>query len=326
MKIIIPVAGVGKRLRPHTHSTPKPLINLAGKPVIGHILENLKNLKVEELILVVSEKGEEIVKVSSQFVPWKISYALQREQKGLGHAVYQAKDRIDKNDEVLIVLGDTIVEGPIERAIGEGDDFIGVKRVEDPKRFGVIELGKDGRIIGVEEKPDNPKSNWAIVGVYYFTDSEKLFESLEYVIEKNIKTKGEYQLTDALALMLEGGWRPRLLEIEGWYDCGKVDALLDTHRILVDRNRKARNYSNATIIHPVYIEEGVEIENSVVGPYVTCGEGVKIRSSVITDSIIGEETYIENTVLSRSLIGKRVNIRGVGRKFNLGDDSQVEMA
>jgi len=325
MKVIIPVAGVGKRLRPHTYSTPKSLIKPAGKPVIGHVLETIKNLHVDELLLVVSEKGEEIVKAASQFVPWKISFLLQREQRGLGDAIYQAKEKIKKNEELLIILGDTIAEGPIKKAIEEGEDFLGVKKVEDPRRFGVVELGADGRIIGVEEKPDRPKSNLAIVGVYFFKSPLKLFKNIEYVIKKNIRTKGEYQLTDALAHMLKEGWRPKLLQIKRWYDCGKVDALLETHRILVERNKKASSYKNSRIIHPVFIDEGVEIENSIVGPFVSCDRGVKIKNSVVTDSIIGEETQIENLILYRSLIGRRVYLAGEKKSFNIGDDSQGGM-
>ena len=325
MKVIIPVAGIGKRLRPHTYSTPKSLIKLAGKPVIAHVLETIKNLDVDEVILVVSEKGEEIVKASSKYVPWKISYTLQREQRGLGDAVYQAKEKVKKNDTLLIILGDTIAEGPIEKEIKKGEDFVGVKKVENPRRFGVIELGRDGRIIGVEEKPDEPKSNWAIVGVYFFTDPQKLFESIEYIIERNLMTKGEYQLTDALAFMLERGWRPKLLEIEGWYDCGKVDALLDTHRILVERNKKAPPLENSLLIHPVFIDDDAEIVNSVVGPYVSCDRGTKIKNSIISDSIIGEATVVENLIIYHSLLGNRVKLSGEKRSFNIGDDSQGKL-
>lgn len=324
MKILIPVAGFGKRLRPHTHTTPKSLIKLAGKTVLGHILTNLKGIRgVSELILIVSEKGEEILEEAKKHVDYPVNYVVQEEKLGLGHAVYQARDKVEPKEKLLIILGDTIVEAPIAEALEEGDDFIGVKEVDDPRRFGVVKLDDNGRVEDAEEKPDEPKSNLAIVGLYYFNEPQKLMNSIGEIIRKKIKTKGEYQLTDALKLMLKRGWRPKILRIQGWYDCGKVDALLDTHRILLEKNPRMRKFKDSLVIPPVHIEDEVIVENSIIGPYVTISRGAKIKNSILKDTIVSDESELLNVHLERSLIGRRTYLKGEATKVNLGDDSTV---
>ncbi len=325
MKVVIPVAGLGTRLRPYTLTTPKPLLPVAGKPIIAHIIDNLLFFPVDEIIIVYGKNGEAVLEYVKQYVDIAVKGVIQKELLGLGHAVYQAKDLVGENDRLLVVLGDTIVEGGNLRNAPLDADFIAVKEVRDPERFGVVELDENGCVKGVEEKPDHPKSNLAIVGLYYFTNPFLLFEGLSYIIENDIKTKGEYQLTDALAYMLKKGWRPKTLTIDGWYDCGKPDSLLETNRILLQKKGEYRKIPGSVIIPPVFIEKDVVIESSIIGPFVSIADGVKIVNSIITDSIINKEAVIENIFMSSSIIGQRAYIKGEAKKFMVGDFSRVEL-
>ena len=325
MKAVIPVAGLGTRLRPHTFTVPKPLLHVAGKPIIAHIIDNISGLPIEEIILVYGENGESVVDFVREYWKGTVKGVLQRELMGLGHAVYQTKDLINEKDRLLVILGDTIIEGESIKSSSLDRDFIAVKEVDDPRRFGVVELDEEGYIRGVEEKPDRPKSNLAIVGLYYFTSPGLLFEGLSYIMERDIKTKGEYQLTDALAYMLERGWRPLAVRIEGWYDCGKPETLLETNRILLGKTGSKYEIPGSLIVPPVFIEKDVEIKNSIIGPYVSIASGAMISNSIVTDSIINREAIVENISMTSSILGQKAQVKGGLRRFNVGDFSKVEL-
>lgn len=324
MKVIIPVAGFGTRLRPHTYTAPKALIHVAGKPILGHIFDSLQGLPCEEIVLVVGENGgEAIIHYAKQVVSVPIRSVVQHIPQGLGDAIFRAREMVEPDEPVLIVLGDTIFEAHLEKPIQEGVDFIGVKPVEDPRRFGVVEVNEEGWVIGLEEKPDQPKSNLAVVGIYHFSRSAPLFEALDYIIRHNIRTKGEFQLTDALSYMIRKGHKMRVVEIEGWYDCGKPETLLETNRILLRKKGNNREVPGSVIIPPVHIEENAHIEASVIGPYVSIAEGAYIKHSVVSDSIVNSGAIIEDAVLDQSIIGKEARVIGVKKRLNVGDNSEV---
>ncbi len=323
MRLIIPVAGRGTRLRPHTLLHPKPLLNVAGKPIIAHILDGLPMEYVEDIVLIINPDGERIKRFVEEYSGKETHAVVQEEPLGLGHAIYTAERWL--YGDVLIILGDTIVEADIEEHIKEKRDFLGVKEVKDPRRFGVAVLDREGKIYELEEKPEHPKSRFVLVGLYYITEAEKLKEALETIIRQDIRTRGEYQLTDALGKLLEGGWRPEPLFIDGWYDCGKIDALLETNRILLSKEVRTYDFPTALIIPPVYIGKNVSIEYAIVGPYVTINDNAVIENAILRNTIVNEGAYIENFILDGSLIGMNATIQGTPRRLNIADYSELVM-
>lgn len=323
MRLVIPVAGRGTRLRPHTLLHPKPLLNVAGKPIIAHILDGIPLELVDDIILIINPDGNKIQDFVKSYSGKETHVVVQKEPLGLGHAIYMASEFL--RGEILIILGDTIIESNIEPYVRSKYDFLGLKEVKDPKRFGVAMLDREGFIYELEEKPKKPRSNFALVGLYYLKDAEKLQKSLSYIIKNDIKTRGEYQLTDALRALLKEGWRPRPLFIDGWYDCGQIDALLETNKILLLKNSQSYDLPTSLIIPPVYIGKNAEIEYSIIGPYVTIDDNATIRGSIIKNTIVNAGAYIENFILEGSLIGKNAVIKGNTRKLNIADYSEFVM-
>lgn len=323
MKAVIPVAGIGKRLRPHTHTSPKALITVAGKPILGHIVDSLVEMGVTELIPIVGYKGDQITEYLTDTYDLKIDFVHQQEQKGIAHAVDLTRKYAD-NSELIIILGDTIIDTDFTKIPEAGDFVLGVREVEDPRRFGVCEV-EDGVITGIVEKPEEPKSNLAIVGLYYFKDSAPLYEACRQVIDGNIMTKGEYQITDALSLMIENGTTFVPYEISGWYDCGKVETLLETNRVLLEGVKNGAQGINSVIIPPCFIDPDSKIENSVVGPFVSVATGCSITDSVVKNSIINNGSSLSNVVLDSSVIGSGAEVTGNASNLNISDDSQVDL-
>ena len=326
MRAVIPVAGLGTRLRPLTFSMPKALVQVAGKPVLSHILQCLDGVEPEEVVIVASPWGskevEELAKLSS---PYPVKTVIQEDPKGLGDAILQTRSLFKSNEAILILLGDTILDMDLKKLLGESSDFLGVLEVEDPRRFGIAILDDEGFIVEVEEKPDSPRSNLALVGLYLISDSGWLFESLTYIKEMGIRTKGEIQLTDALQHMIKEGWKARALFVEGWHDCGKLETLLESNReLLKKRGGRSARCKDCEIVEPVYIGEDVKIENSKIGPFVSIGPGSTIRDSSVEDSIIHDGTTIESSRLFQSIIGKGAWVRDFQGTLILGDLSRVE--
>ena len=322
MKAVIPVAGIGKRLRPHTYTVPKALLNVAGKPILGHIVDSLIGMGVEELIPIIGYKGELIREYLDGAYDMPITYVVQEEQKGIAHAVSLTREFAD-GSELIIILGDTIIKTDFNRIPAAGEFVLGVREVEDPSRFGICEVEK-GVITGIVEKPDEPKSNLALIGLYYFKDSSPLFEACRSVIEKDITTKGEYQITDALQLMIEQGMRFTPYDIDGWFDCGKVETLLETNRTLLDEMAPGKGREGSIIVPPCYIAEESIVENSIIGPYVTIAAKSEVRHCIIENSIINEGTTLEKVILRESVIGARAEVTGRAAILNVSDHSQID--
>ena len=321
MRVIVPVAGQGTRLRPHTFTQPKPLLPVAGKEILGHILDPVATLAPTEVILVVGFMGELVEQYVRDTYDFPSRFVRQEKLLGLGHALNMALADVH-DGPVLIILGDTIVDCDLHAFVREGDNVLGLRQVDDPRRFGVAEV-KGGRIVSLVEKPEHPRTNLAIIGLYYFSDVGRLKPHLQAHVESGRTTRGEIQFTDALQQMITAGETLVPFEVQGWYDCGKPETMLETNRHLLAHRAQPVRVDGATIIDPVAIGEGVTIKASVIGPYVSISRGTVVRRSIIQDSIIGADTLIEDAVLEQSLIGRGVTVRGQRHRLNLGDSSEV---
>lgn len=324
---IIPVAGVGTRLRPHTHSQPKVLLPVAGKPILAHILDELPALGIRTAVLIVGYMGDLVREyVTKNHPDLEVHYVDQPDRLGLGHAVSLARPYVPKGRPVLIILGDTIFEADLQGVIADGTSRIGVKTVPDPRRFGIVETGPDGQVTRMVEKPEHPTSNLAITGVYYFTDSGPLFDALDELQKKNVRTRGEFQLTDAMQLLVERGTSIGTFPIEGWYDCGKTETLLETNRVLLERNGKTPSVPGSVLFPPVAIGAGAVIEGCILGPHVSIGPGARLKNAVVRDSIVNGNARIEDVLLEGSVVGENAVVTGGFRRVNVGDSSEVEVA
>ncbi|MDT7879809.1 MAG: sugar phosphate nucleotidyltransferase [Candidatus Hydrothermia bacterium] len=315
MKVILPSAGKGTRLRPFSLYRPKSLLRIYSKTIIEHLFERMKKwVDFEEIILVIS--NDEFGYKTYEFLKnlfHNTNYEIQENPLGLADAVYKGLKKV--NEDVLIVLPDALYDGKFTF----DESFIAVKQVDDPRRFGVVSI-KNNYITDLEEKPDNPKTNLAICGIYYIKNSNKLKEAIEILYKKDIKTKGEFQLTDALRILIEN-YKIKALEINEWQDCGKVETYLETMKYILNKNSSKilSNVKNSEILEPVFINQNCIIENSIIGQFVDISENCKIINSKIKNSIIMENTIIENSVIENSVIGSNVHIKNFNGKIIIGD-------
>lgn len=329
MKAVIPVAGIGTRLRPHTYSYPKPLIPVAGKPILAYIIEHLQDAGIEEFVFVVGYLGDKIIDfVKEKFPNLKAEFVFQNKREGLGHAILSA-EKLIRNEPIIIVLGDTIVDSDINELLNEKTSTLGIKKVDDPRNFGVASLTKENFITELVEKPSIPKSNLALVGVYKILETEKLMDSIKYLVENNIKTNDEFHLTDALNYMVKQFQvQIKAITINNWFDLGKSDILLETNAILLKKYKSNIDYSeqciNSIIIPPVYIAKNAKVENSIIGPNVTIGENADINYCILKDSIIGTFTSLKSVHLNFSIIGNDAIIKGNTQSLNIGDNTEID--
>lgn len=325
MKVIIPAAGFGSRLRPHTFTVPKSMLPVAGKPIIAHIIEQVISWGATEVTMVVGHLREGMQKYLENAFPIPFEFREQGQILGLGHAVLTGLN--DDDGEVIVILGDTILEVDLRPVINRGITSIGVREVEDARKFGVVE--KEGtKVVRMTEKSPNPPSNLAIVGIYYIRNGGMLASAVKEIIDKNITVKGEYQLTDALQVMIDKGEVIETFPIEGWFDCGKPATLLDTNAYLLKRDGGGcpeAGIVNSIIIPPVSIASQVNIENSIIGPNVTIGIRAIVKNSIISNSICGDDIIIESTVLKESLLGNRARVLSRENKLNIGASSELEI-
>jgi len=324
LKAIVPVAGVGTRLRPHTHTTPKALLYVAGKPILAHILDDLVSLGVREAVLVVGHMGERIREyVDARYGggPLRVVYAEQKEPQGLGHAIWLAGPEV-RGHPALILLGDTIFRADLSQLLAAGTSAIGVTEVDDPRRFGVVEV-VDGRVRRLVEKPEVPPSRLAIAGVYYLAADAPLFDCLDELVRRDLRTRGEYQLTDALQLVVDRGHPLRLFPVAGWYDCGKTETLLETNRQLLDLAGGEPAVPGSVVRGPVAIEAGAEIAGSVIGPHVSIAAGARVVNCIVRNSIINPHASVENILLEGSVVGENAVAQGTFQQLNVGDSSEV---
>ena len=326
LRVVIPAAGEGRRLKPHTHTTPKVLLSVAGKPIIGHIMDRLLDINPGEVVVIVGNQGAQIQGYLTNAYSLNFKFVEQEDPKGLGDAVSRTADFFNNDNEpsqVLILLGDTIVDINLKDILGK-ENYIGTKTVDDPRRFGVVET-KNGYVTKITEKPLEPKSNLAIVGLYYFAQAQPLFESIQKIISEDRRTRGEYQLSDALEDMVEAGIKIKTFPVEYWLDCGTPDALITTNRYLLQTTHYFKPRERVVIIPPVYIDDTVSIEESVIGPFVSISEGAEIRNSIVRDSIINQRAYVENCLLESSILSESAIVRARAHHVNLGAFSEMEL-
>lgn len=328
MKILIPTAGYGTRLRPHTWSKPKPLVTVAGKPVLGHVLDTFTHLPdIDEVTFIVGYLGEQIEEyVRTAYPDLPSRYIEQKELIGQSHAIWLAREGLE--GPMLMMFVDTIIE--VDLSVIERDDIdaLGwVKEVPDPRRFGVADVTEDGWVRQLVEKPQDMSNNLAIVGFYYFRKAEDLIEAIVEQMERKTQLKGEFYLVDAINIMLEQGLKMQVQPIEEWHDCGKPDTLLETNHYLLnsgrDNSSEASKRDGIVVIPPVFIDPSAEIERSVIGPYVSIGSDCVIKNSMLQNSIVDAHSEITDTSLSDSLIGREARVIGRNRSLNIGDSSDI---
>ena len=330
MKAIIPLAGKGTRLRPHTHLTPKPLLKVGGRPVMSYILDDLIEVGVREVVFIVGYLGDVIREfIAAEYPQLRAHYVVQAVQDGTAGAIKLAEPWAD--EDVLIVFVDTLFDADLGMVKTLAPQYAGViwaKEVEDYQRFGVIITRPDGTMEKIVEKPKTPVSKLANIGLYYIRDSALLFEGIDHVIRSPLNAAGEYFLTDAFQYMIDHGAKLLVAPVEGWYDCGKLDTILATNHHLLQNGRGgvARDATvvGAELIEPVRIEEGAEVRGGRIGPNVTIGRKSRVTDSSLRDAILGEGVQLERVDLHDSLLGDHVRVQGVKGQLSLGDHSEVD--
>ncbi len=329
MKVIIPLAGKGTRLRPHTHLVPKPMLRIAGKPVMDYILEDLERLGgIDEVVYITGHLKDKVEKhARTSFARLPARFVEQTTQDGTAGAVKLAQPFVDR--DVLIIFVDTIFETDLSVIkTTDADGIIWVKEVEDYQRFGVVVTDADGNMTQIIEKPETPISKRANIGLYYIKNWKLLYEGIDHVLTQPMH-KGEYYLTDAFQYMIDKGAKIQVIDVEGWYDAGKLDTLLETNRTVLEKMGGARKPTvlgaGVTVHDPVYIEDDVTLVNSTIGPNVSIGAGSHIDGSTLTNTIIGSKAKVSGSTLKNSLIGDDVTIEGLTGELTVSDHSEIRI-
>lgn len=329
MKIIVPMAGMGKRMRPHTLTVPKPLVPIAGKPIVQRLVEDIAKVchePIEEVAFIIGDFGQEVenrlLKIAES-VGARGTITYQDKPLGTAHAILCAKESLEGN--VVVAFADTLFKADFTLDTS-ADGTIWVQQVEDPRPFGVVKLNDNGEITDFVEKPETFVSDLAIIGIYYFKDGAYLREELQYLLDNNILDKGEFQLTNALENMKNKGTRFIPGKISEWLDCGNKDATVYTNQRYLsylqdsdDLIAASAKITNSVIIPPVFIGENAVIDNAVVGPYVSIGKGTQVADSVISNSIVQENTVIRYANITNSMLGSYVSYKGTQADLSLGD-------
>jgi glucose-1-phosphate thymidylyltransferase len=325
MKVIIPLAGKGTRLRPHTHVTPKPMLKVAGRPVMSYVMDDVQKLgNVEQVVYITGHLKEKVEEFAKKSYAIPAVFVEQKVQDGTAGAVNLARPYVDQ--PVLIVFVDTIFDADlsvINRV--DADGIMWTKEVEDYQRFGVVVTDADGYMTRIVEKPREPISKRANIGLYYIRNWKLLYEGIDHVLS-TAQNKGEWYLTDAFQYMIDKGARIKVENVEGWYDAGQVDTILDTNLTMLKKGRARKPASlgpGASIVEPVYIEDGARIEHSMVGPNVSVGAGTLISGSTVLHAIVGSNTNIRDSHLHHSLVGDHVQMSGFHGVASIGDHAEV---
>lgn len=328
MKIVIPLAGFGTRLRPHTWTKPKPLFYVAGKPFLGHLIEKLSVLNVTEWIFIVGYLGDQIEHYVRDELKLNARFVVQDQMLGQSHAIWLAREHLD-DSPTFVVFADTLFETDLtELNRTTADAVIFVKEVEDPRSFGVASLNNDGFITRFVEKPSSMDNRLAVVGLYYFKSGTALLGAIETQMKQGKMLKNEYFIADAMQIMIDAGKKFRTQLISEWLDMGNAEAVLVTNRYLLANgcaNTGELHGQNAIIIPPVHVHPTACLENSVIGPNVTIAANCKVTFSVIRDSVLDDHATVRNAVLDNSLVGKNAKVEGRAHAVNIGDTSSVSL-
>ena len=327
MKVIIPLAGKGTRLRPHTHITPKPMLKIAGKPVIDYVMEDLQRLgSVEQVVYITGHLKDKVEEYARAKYPFDAVFIEQKVQDGTAGAVALARDFVDQ--PVFIIFVDTIFDADLSVVNRtDADGIIWVKTVDDYQRFGVVVTDHDGNMTKIVEKPTTPISKRANIGLYYIRNWKLLYEGIDWTLRQP-KNKGEYYLTDAFQYMIDHGAKIKVIDVEGWYDAGEQGTLLETNRIMLEKGRARRPSSlppDVRVIDPVYVEDNVVLSDTTIGPNVAIGAGSRVEGSELRDTIVGSGSTVVNSTLADSLIGDAAVVEGVRGQINVSDHSVVRV-
>jgi glucose-1-phosphate thymidylyltransferase len=322
MQVIIPLAGKGTRLRPHTHLVPKPLLKVAGRPVMDWVMDRLEELDVSELIFITGHLKEQVEQYARARYRWPARFIEQKVQDGTAGAVNLARPHV--TEPVLIIFVDTVFEADLTLINRTGaDGIIWAKEVEDYQRFGVVVTDAYGYMTRIVEKPHEPISKLANIGLYYIKDTAALFQGIDHVLQSPAN-RGEYFLTDAFQHMIERGRKIQTAEVGGWYDCGTLEAILETNETLLRKGHARRPVfgPDVTIHDPVYIEDGVRIERSVIGPNVSLEKGTTVLDSHLAHTMTGQHCALTGVRLTQSLLGNHVRLRDASGSASLGDHAE----
>ncbi len=329
MKLVIPMAGLGTRMRPHTWSRPKPLLPLAGRTMLDHILDRFHDLPIQNYVFIVGWLGEQVEAHCERHYDIPTVFVNQERMLGQAHAIWLARDHLE--GPLFLMYVDTLFDDVDFSALDqEGlDGIIFTKEVEDPRRFGIVETDSDDYAIRLIEKPDTKENRTVLMGLYYFNDGAWLAEACHELMERDIKTKGEYYLADAVTLMIEQGAKFRTREVGVWKDTGKPETTFETHRYLLEHgcdNSHLAPRPGAVVIPPVFVHPQAIIERSVIGPYVSIERGARVRDSILRDVLVDEDAELEAVLLRQSIVGRWTTLAGAFNEVNLGDNSSVSTA
>ncbi|MFN8591492.1 MAG: sugar phosphate nucleotidyltransferase [Thermomicrobiales bacterium] len=322
MDIILPVAGLGSRLRPQTWTKPKPLVPVAGKPMLEHVLDRVLPLQPEKIVFITGFLGDQIERWARDRLDVPVAFVEQPEMKGQTDAIIRTRGLVER--DALILFPDMLFEADFSGLTStDADVVMFTKEVDDPSALGIAVV-EDGLIVRLIEKPQDPISKLAVIGIYYVRNVEDLYTAIEEQMERGLSLKNEYFIADAIQLMIDAGARVVSMPVSDWEDCGNAENLLNTNRYLLDRVGAERSRGDgATIIAPSVVAPDATIENSVIGPYASIGHGVSVRDSVVRDSIVDDRAMISRSLVSGSLVGRRARLNGVTGSFNIGDDAVV---
>ena len=324
MDIILPVAGLGTRLRPQTWTKPKPLVSVAGKPMLAHVLDRVLPLAPEKIVFITGFLGDQIEMWAHEHLDVPTAFVAQPEMRGQTDAIIRTRGLVDDESDALILFPDMLFEADFSPlADVDADVVMFTKAVADPSALGIAVV-EDGRIVRLIEKPREPISNLAVIGIYYVRRMADLFAAIEEQMRRGISLKNEYFIADAIQLMIDGGAKVISLPVTEWEDCGSAENLLSTNRFLLERQGGSGEVCDGSVIvPPSFVADDAVVERSVVGPFASIGAGVTIRDSVIRDSIVDERAQIEDALLDRSIVGRRAQVRGSAKRLNVGDDAVI---
>jgi glucose-1-phosphate thymidylyltransferase len=331
MKVVVPVAGIGAKLRPHTHTQPKPLVPIAGKPILAHMIDELREGGLQEFVFILGYLGDKIEAfLTAQYPDLKMTFIVQDPREGTAHALWVCKEQVEHEEELLVVLGDTIAGFNLQNVLASPESILGVKRVHNPMLFGIAETDANGIITRLVEKPQIPKSNQALVGIYKIKNIPLLFEAIAYQMANNLKVNNEYYLTDALMYMIQKGERMRAIEVDNWFDCGRKETLLEANAILLNtefyKNKQQPSFPNTIIIPPVSIGKNCKVEHSIIGPYVAIGDNTIVQKAIVSNSIIGSFSELQHVVLKDSIVGNDTALNGLVQSLNIGDNTEINFS
>lgn len=327
MQVIIPMAGYGKRLRPHTFSRPKPMLKVAGQPMLQLLLDSLQSIDIDEYIMIVGYLGEQIEEYVRANVKTKATFVTQHELIGQSHAVHLAQEHL--SGPCLLVFADTLFEADLGAAIRTDADGVAfVKQIDDPRRFGVVELDKMDRVTRFVEKPTSMDNKNVVIGLYYLKESQRMLQAIEKQMEAARMLKGEYFLTDAFQLMVDDGADFRTAPVRTWLDCGKPETMLETNRYLLEHghdNSAAVSAPGVAIIPPVNVAPTARLARSVIGPHAVIGANCTVEDSIIRDSIVDDGARVTGALLEHSLVGCQAVLAGRFQAVNVTDESSITL-